>query len=275
MFMANHANVQWVVQKNLTNYNDFSALRNTCQKLRIPFIGIDVIPFSNELPPFDQKPKNIFYGSTTFNNLAYSNKGLNAGVFFDPSTFSIERYIKEWGEHMLNYGAVVTTFEELIQTGHDPEKMLFIRPDDDSKSFAGEVLRFAEYREWFERLMVIENSGISGNTRIVVGEPFHIGREWRLWCVNKEVIAASQYRNNFKLEKLRDCPTEVVSFAEARCLQFTPHDVFVMDVCETGGQLYIVECNCMNAAGFYDANIEAIVTNVTKYVSDRMDYPLS
>jgi hypothetical protein len=48
-----------------------------------------------------------------------------------------------------------------------------------------------------------------------------------------------------------------------------------MDVCETGGQLYIVECNCMNAAGFYDANIEAIVTNVTKYVSDRMDYPLS
>jgi len=263
----NQATVQWVVQKNLTNYNDFSALKETCQNLQIPFVGIDVIPFSNELPDFDRKPKSIFYGSTTFNNLAYSNSELKEGVFFDPTTFSVERYIKEWGEHMLNYGAVVTTIEELMYTDYDPEKMLFIRPDDDGKSFAGEVLKFGEYREWFERLKTIENSAISGKSRIVVGEPFHIGREWRLWCVGRKVIAASQYRNNFKLEKHRGCPNEVASFAEARCLQFTPHDVFVMDVCETGGELYIVECNCMNGAGFYNANIEAIVSNVTNYVS--------
>ncbi|MBN9385453.1 MAG: ATP-grasp domain-containing protein [Chitinophagaceae bacterium] len=269
--MINSATVQWVVQKNLTNYNDFSALENACRQLKIPFVGIDIIPFSDELPSFDRKFKSVFYGSTTFNKLAYSSSELNGGVFFDPATFSIERYICEWGEHMLNHGAVVTTFEELMQADYDPEKMLFIRPDDDGKSFAGEVLKFGEYREWFERLRMIENSGISGKIRIVVGEPFNIGREWRLWCVDKKVIAASLYRNKFKLEKRRGCPNEVVSFAEARCIQFTPHDVFVMDVCETGGELYIVECNCMNAAGFYDADIEAIVSNVTNYMSGRAD----
>jgi len=112
-----------------------------------------------------------------------------------------------------------------------------------------------------------DSSAISKSSRIIVGEPFHIRREWRLWCVNKKVIAASQYRNNFKLEKLRGCPDGVIAFAEARCLQFTPHDIFVMDVCETGGDLYIVECNCMNAAGFYDADIESIVLAVSKYFS--------
>ncbi|MDO6429647.1 ATP-grasp domain-containing protein [Flavitalea sp. BT771] len=269
--MIGLSSVQWVVQKNLTNSNDFSALEKACRELKISFVGIDVIPFSNELPDFDWKPKNIFYGSTTFNNLAYSNKELSAGVFFNPTTFSIERYIKEWGQYMLNYGAIVTTFEELAQTEYDPERMLFIRPDDDGKSFAGEVLRFDEYHEWFERLKMIENAGISGKTRIIVGEPFHIGREWRLWCVDKKVIAATLYRNKFKLEKLRGCPNEVISFAEARCLQFAPHDVFVMDVCETGGDLYIVECNCMNAAGFYHADIEAIVSNITNYLLDQTD----
>lgn len=257
---------QWVVQKNLTNRNDFSALRGACQKLQILFVGIDVIPFSHDLPDFDTKSKNIFYGSTTFTQLAYSNSELREGVFFDPATFSVERYIKEWGEHMLNYGALVTTFEELMTADYDFEKMLFIRPDDDGKSFAGEVLRYGEYREWFERLKRIENSGITTNSKIIVGEPFNIGREWRLWCVDKKVVAASQYRNNFKLEKIGNCPDEVVAFAEARCLQFTPHDIFVMDVCETGGEFYIVECNCMNAAGFYNADIEAIVSHVSNYV---------
>lgn len=168
---------------------------------------------------------------------------------------------------MLNDGAVVTTFEDFAQMQYEPGKMLFIRPDTDGKSFAGEVLRFAEYREWFERLMAVGNPGISGKTRIIVGEPFHIGREWRLWCVDKKVIAASQYRNNFRLKKLRGCPGEVVSFAETRCLQFTPHDVFVMDICETGGSLYVVECNCMNAAGFYAADIEKIITGITEWFS--------
>jgi len=100
--------------------------------------------------------------------------------------------------------------------------LLFIRPDDDGKSFAGEVLKFADYLEWFGSLKMVENSSVSGDSRIVVGEPFNIGRESRLWCVGKKVVAASQYRNNFKLEKRLGCPDEVITFEEARCLQFTP-----------------------------------------------------
>jgi hypothetical protein len=58
-------------------------------------------------------------------------------------------------------------------------------------------------------------------------------RNSRNLTVANGVFSISQYRNNFKLEKHKGCPSEVVAFAEERCLQFTPHDVFVMDVCES------------------------------------------
>ena len=257
--------LQWVVQKKLTNHNDWSALEQACQKLGIPFIAINIIPFSNELPAFHRSPRNIFYGSTTFNKLAFEDPQLKTGVFFHPESFSIDRYIREWGESMLNYGARGTTVEDLMRSDYDPDQLLFIRPDDDGKSFAGEVIQFADCVDWFGRVKAVENSGISPESKIVVGEPYNIGREWRLWCVNKKVIAASQYRNNFRLDKRQGCPDEVVEYAEQRCLQYTPHDIFVMDVCESGGDLYVVECNCMNAAGFYLADVEAIVRNVSGY----------
>ena len=80
-------------------------------------------------------------------------------------------------------------------------------------------------------------------------------------------MAASTYREDFRLKKVKGCPNEVIQFAQQRCLEYTPHDVFVMDICETGDSLFIVECGCLNSAGFYAADISAIVQSVTDYFS--------
>ena len=54
---------------------------------------------------------------------------------------------------MLNYEASVITFKELIDgNNYSPDKSLFIRPNDDSKSFAGEVKWFDEIGNWYENL---------------------------------------------------------------------------------------------------------------------------
>lgn len=98
-----------------------------------------------------------------------------------------------------------------------------------------------------------------------MSEPYNIHYEWRLWIVNKKVVAASKYREYFKLRKEEGCPADVVSFAEKRCQEYTPHKVFVMDICLCGDEYFIVECGCMNGAGFYKANIENIVSDVTDY----------
>jgi len=261
-----YKNIQWVVQRNLTSQSDFEALKNSCLKIGVKFIELDIIPFTAKLPEFDRSRNSIIYGSTTFNNLAFVDENLRNGLFFDEITFSIENYIEKWGHHMLNYDASVLTFKDLInRSNYRPEELLFIRPNDDSKSFTGEVKRYDEIGEWYEKLKVVENTNLSLESKIVVSEPYNIHYEWRLWIVNKKVVAASKYREYFKLRKEEGSPADVVSFAEERCQQYTPHDVFVMDICLCGDEYFIVECGCMNGAGFYKANIEEIVINVTDY----------
>ncbi|QEC68915.1 DUF4343 domain-containing protein [Panacibacter ginsenosidivorans] len=261
-----YKNIQWVVQRNLTSQSDFKELKDSCLEIGIPFIELDIIPFTNELPRFNRSRHSIIYGSTTFNALALKDDNLRCGLFFDEVTFSIENYIEKWGCHMLNYDASVITFKELIDDNkYNPDKLLFIRPNDDSKSFAGEVKRFDEIGEWYKKLKIVGNTNLSLESKIIVSEPYNIHYEWRLWIVNKKVIAASKYREYFKLRKEQGCPDDVLYFAEERCQEYTPHNVFVMDICLCGDDYFIVECGCMNGAGFYKADIHKIVTNVTDY----------
>lgn len=130
-----YSNIQWVVQRNLTSIQDFEALKQACHKSGVEFIELDIIPFTSKLPDFDRSRNAIIYGSTTFNSLAYEEDNLKRGLFFDKNTFSIENYIDKWGRHMLNYDASIITFTELIEENkYSPDTLLFIRPNDDSKS---------------------------------------------------------------------------------------------------------------------------------------------
>ncbi|SHM03928.1 protein of unknown function [Chitinophaga jiangningensis] len=264
--MKDFSSIQWVVQRNLTSITDFNELAAACEKLEIPFLPVDIIPFTTTLPPIDRSRHSIIYGSTTFNRMAGEDVELKKGYFFDSERFSIENYMEHWGAHMLNFGAEISSFKSLMaNNSYAPEKLLFIRPNDDDKSFAGEVKHYCEIESWYTALANLENTSLTPDSKIVVSEPYNIQSEWRLWIVNKKVVAASKYRQYFRLVKELGCPDAVVDFASARCAEYVPHDVFVMDVCYSGDAYYIVECGCMNGAGFYKANIEDIVRSVSSY----------
>lgn len=257
--------IQWVVQRNLTSKTDLESLQLSCEAAGVSFQGIDIIPFSSSLPVFDSSHRSIFYGSTTLCSLVAADKQLQPGLFFDEARFSIENYFNKWGKHMLNYGAEVTTFAALMSREEAPDQLFFIRPDDDSKSFSGETKSFAAIKTWYDQLKMVENTNLTPDTPIVVSAPYNIQYEWRLWIVNGKVITASKYRTYFKLTKEAGCPPEVIAFAESRCLEYSPHAVFVMDICLCGDDFYIVECGCMNAAGFYKADVGAIVAAVSAW----------
>jgi hypothetical protein len=268
---SGYQHIQWVVQQNLTNQSDFDQIKNACQKIGVPFLGLNIIPFTKKLPAFERSSHSIIYGSTTFNALAFGDERLSKGVFYDELHFSMENYIEKWQQHMLNYDAQVITFKTLMEDGqYKDDQLLFIRPNDDGKSFAGEVKQLNEISDWYEKLKAVENTNLSLDSKIVVSTPYNIQYEWRLWIINKKVIAASKYREYFQLKKEAGCPIDVVAFAEARCREYTPHDVFVMDICLCGDSYFIVECNCMNGAGFYKANVEAIVVGVTDYFANQL-----
>lgn len=247
---------QIIVQSNIAEA-DLSEIKQICVQLNVDFVPIYVIPFSAELPAIDRSKKTILYGSTTLCDLAFHDTELKKGVFFDPDTFSMERQLEAWGTHMLNSDSVVYTAAEILDdapnaSGHWSEDAeYFIRPDGDGKEFAGAVMPYSDVKAFLQRNMAYETS-VQPGTKIVLSTPKQLSKEYRLWILDGSVVSASQYRTNFRLDKDEGCPDAVRQFAEDVCRIFTPVNFFVMDVATTpDGAMFIIECNCANAAGFY------------------------
>ncbi len=265
------SNIQWVVQKNLTNKETLDKLEEACKNIGVGHVELEVIPFTNKLPEFPKEKFSTFYGSTTLNQLIYEDKELKRGLFYDDRTFSMDNYFSKWGVHMLNFGAKITTFETLIHLPqYKPDDLLFIRPDGDTKSFIGEVKEYKAIQKWYESLLVYENANLNLKTKIIVGNAYNIDEEWRLWVVKGNIVASSRYRKNFRLAKQAGCPKEIKQFAESMCKRYMPHDVFVMDIGTNDNTPYIIECGCVNAAGFYNADVSEVVYNVSNYFVDSL-----
>jgi hypothetical protein len=76
--------------------------------------------------------------------LVYQDEKYREGVFFDEKNYTMAHYLEKWQGHMLNFGARVLTVGELQNLNHENDKLFFVRPDADSKSFSGAVKRFGE-----------------------------------------------------------------------------------------------------------------------------------
>lgn len=260
---------RWIIQTNLTHENDLREIQTACDTLEIPYTEILVIPFSPDLPtfPLDGDHVNIYYGSTTLMENTYKLLNKPLGTFYDDTKFSMENYLNIWGEYMLNSEARVTTFGEFSKEDHPDDSLWFVRPDADSKSFVGDVREFSALRNWASSFTKFDNAVLDENTKIIVAPPYKIRKEWRNYIVNGKVVTSSLYRKEGKKAVSRhDCPEDMIKFVEARCAEYTPHKIFVMDIAMTGGEYYIIECGCMNAVGLYDADIFKLVQSISAEV---------
>jgi hypothetical protein len=268
--------VRWIIQDNLIAENDRNQFQEACDKLGIAHVEVIVVPFSKDLPefPIDDEYENIYYGSTTFMNNLYDKLKSPVGLFYNHETFSMENYINQWGEYMLNCDAKIMAVSEFLNLEKfDTESTVFLRPDGDGKEFDGQTGNIVELKSMINRMMEYENP-MKMDSKIVLGPAYNIHREWRNYIVNGKVVTSSRYRNNFRLSKSgEDIPEDMISFVEDRCSEYQPHDVFAMDIAEVmdGGVMkyFIIECGCMNSVGFYHADISKYVSSVTEYIKNK------
>ena len=263
--------MRWVVQTNLgKEYVD--QLREACKVHDYEFIPEIAIPFSHKVPSIDAESPVIFYGATNWINKIWlhnesnilQGKAWRPGVFFNPESI-FPMWNGKYGKHSLNNGAWLTTFYRASvdkRLNDDEDKLWFVRPASDMKEFAGMVISGREIREW-EKSMTGDVAAL-GHTAIILNEPYAIRSEWRLFIVNGKVSTGSQYRTNHRFNQSPDVPQDVVDFAEARTKEYAPSHVFVMDIGYTGGRLYVIEIGCFNSAGFYAADVNKLVKDVSE-----------
>jgi len=268
--------MKWIVQDNLgRHYAD--QIKAACEKLGYEYIPIKVIPFNHEWPGDLSKiyccpccERTVFYGATNWISMIHEQNvpmftGFYPGTFFNPeSTFCCWNY--EYGLHSLNCDAYCTTLKEILEEPItvDFDELMFVRPESDQKEFAGQLIRRSEMKEWAEKCMT--NAPDIYTLPIIVGEPYKIEKEWRLFIVGDEISSASQYRTNRGLDESPEVPDKILEFGKQMMKIYRPHEVFVMDVAEANGNLYVVEVGCFNSAGFYAANVEKVIKDVSEFV---------
>jgi len=99
---------------------------------------------------------------------------------------------------------------------------------------------------------------------VVVAPVRSIAREWRYVVVDREVIAGSAYASDGR-SALPDSPGGAPwTFAADVARQLAPpEDVYVMDICEADGRLWLLELNPFSGADLYACDCREVVAAVS------------
>jgi hypothetical protein len=170
------------------------------------------------------------------------------------------------GDKMLNHDASFIQVGYLTSPLFNFESLpeyIFVKPDYDDKLFAGEIMTKELFLKWLQNLP----TNVDEDTVLLISTPKKILREWRIFMTEDKVIAASLYKQNNVLRKQNGCPGYVEQFAIGLARQWTPTQVYCLDIAETEDDfLKCVELTCFNSAGTYGIDVTELMRQVSNYV---------
>lgn len=251
--------MQWILQQ----FEDTQKLADALDRLDISYSWHKVVPFIGELVPEPEvrDPLSVvMFGSYTLWRYAEA-KG------FHPGVFRIAPFVHEkpWQSFMLNGpDAAFLRVSEIEAKLRDDDRFWFIRPVADSKEQAGNVKAAADIRETARKVMALDaeeipHGSLRPDTLMMLTPPARILKEWRIWIVNGNVVTYSLYKEGERVTYRLEIDDDALEFAQTLAgLNKGYSPAYVMDICRTEEGLRLVETNCINAAGFYAADLTTL-----------------
>lgn len=215
-----------------------------------------------DIPKIDEP--SLLLGSLNLINRA--RKETNLGICYNWQEFLCTNYyLKFPSELMLNspclflpYGLIKQSKDFLF----DKWPTLFIRPNSGSKPFTGSVVEY----DTFDRDIQFDGglSKISENELCLVSSACRIMEEVRFVVVDGQVITGSFYRlgNKLHYKRAMDSYIRIAQNIVNQC-SFNPDPVWVLDLCLSGGDFYVLEVNSFSCAGLYECDMDKIVQAVS------------
>jgi len=248
----------WVVQENIRNEDHFGKLIEQLDIQKTPYQLVKVVPFVGDIEP-DINPEGLVFvsGAYSMEKLA-RKKGWVPGYFNQNLEYT--NLLRHYGEHMLNSDAKIGTFDKLIPPSYE----FFIRPVKDSKSFSGQVMNLAEFEEWRDKVIAVNEFKDSHMTlriddKILVAPLKEIYVEYRFFVIDGKVITQSEYKRGNYIKSNARVDQYVIDFAQKMVELWQPNRAFDLDIAETNQGLKVLEINAINAAGFYHCDMGKFV----------------
>ena len=248
--------MQWILQE----FEDTKKLADALDRLGAAYSFHKVIPFIGELEPepsIADLNAVVLFGSYTLWRYAERHN-------LKPGVFRIEPFIREavWQPFLLNGAdARFMTVREIPEKIDPAGPACFMRPVADSKEVAGRIYDPDELIDLAKSVLTLDPEEIPGgslghDTELMLTKPVRIQREWRVWVVKDEVVTWSLYKEGSRVVYRPEIDDDAREFAE-RMVIANPHyaDAYVIDICRVQDGLKIIETNCINAAGYYAADL--------------------
>ncbi|MBB6223690.1 ATP-grasp domain-containing protein [Rhizobium leguminosarum] len=261
--------MQWLLQE----FEDTHKLAEALDRLDIPYTWHKVVPFIGELipdPVVADPGSVVMFGSYSL----WKNAEANG---YWPGVFKLRPFVQEevWHPYLLNGAdALFLTLRDVPARLTDDGREWFLRPVDDSKEEPGNVKSTGEIIRMAERVLTLDEDEIpTGSLRqdtlLMFTKPVRILREWRLWAVNDRIVTYSLYKDGSRVIHRHEIDDDALAFGQ-RMVDINPgySPAYVIDVCRTEEGLKLLETNCLNAAGFYAADLATLAAAIDGLTRD-------
>jgi hypothetical protein len=208
----------------------------------------------------------IGYGTFPFAQQILLHHRWVPGAWCSAANLDCATYFAHFGKFLLNQAYALMPGVEAIRQADwlysvfGREEEVFARPTGCHKLFIGRRVS----RETFTSALA--PTRYDPATLVVIAAPKQIEREWRLVVSEGSVIAGSQYAIAGERAIAPDFPAEVKAFAESMLseVRWRPDPIFMLDICESKGQLWLVELNSFSGSWLYQCDLAAVVAKASE-----------
>jgi len=248
----------YIVQENVFKEENYDNLIMGLDRLQLPYEIVKVMPFIDTME-FKTNSCHVFpFGSLKMARISKQFGWKPGSQMNDNHDFMV--YKDFYRENLLNFDSKIIKFGD---NNFFSKEIFFARPTKDTKVFTGRVFDMQEWREFREHSFINGHSTLlDADTEIQISTVKKIQQEIRFWIVRGEIVTASQYRLGNRLVLNDDIDKSAYAFCNKMIKVFQLNDAFVMDLCLVDGRYKIVECGCINCAGFYKANMQKLLMSL-------------
>lgn len=276
--------MHYIIQENVFREVHYDRLRETLDRLGLPYTVVRIFPFVDrvvdllkipntegnyivdELPELELDTcEGVFpFGAIKLARICV-NKNWTPGSQMN-ANHDYRVYSQYYRENLLNWDSEI--LELTADLNWLPGEKKFIRPTADTKSFTGAVFTQTEWEGMLENYLHNYRSKIfNETTTIQVSSPKKIYKEIRFWVVNGKIVTGSQYRLGDAVIYDERYEDEALEFAQSMVDLFQLAEAFVIDVCLADSGWRVVECGCINAAGFYKSDLQKLIIALEDHFS--------
>lgn len=247
----------YLLQDGLFQDEERHKLIDNLEKLELDYELVKVLPFVEDIEFKTDRTDVFCFGALKMARLA-KKYNWNPGCYMtDNHDYLI--YSKYYKDNLLNYDSEIHKFGDNISL----RDYSFIRPTKDTKVFTGKVF---ERNEWFkfrdDQLTNGHTTTLDKNTEIQVSTVKNIQKEYRFFIVKGKVVTGSLYRLGKQIHYDPLIEQEAIDFCYNMIDIFQLADAFVMDICLVDDKWKIIECGCINCAGFYKSDIQKLLIEI-------------